>query len=417
MIGTAAQVTKAGDDPGLHSKDVRPVVCHLVERLTIGGAQVALQGLAVQLGSSACQHIVCALEGGPLQALLEHQGIPVRCLNLPRRSIVTGPLYVIYTVRVLRALTRVLRRHHVALIHAHLPDAIVVGALAGKLSGTPVVGTYQGLGIWPRNRSKYDPRTMIRKILYRLAGRYSKRTIAVSPPVWSLLCENLGFSPETTVLIPNSIDTDRFRDAVPPPGLARELGMEGSQRAIVCVGRFVVNKGQRVLIQAMPEIIGRCPDAVLLLVGDGPARRELTELTTQLGLDGRVKFLGTRSDVPEILSSAEIFAQPSFYEGIPLSVLEAMAAGKPVVATRVPGNADVIEDKRNGILVPPGDPGAMADAIASLLSEPERAKAMGARGQASVRETYDIRETAARVEDLYLDVLGSHRSLPPRERI
>ncbi len=418
MKPTAAHFAEAENDPlGSPAGAKRPVVCHLVERLTIGGAQVALQGLAAELRSGAFEHIVCGLEGGPLEALLEREGVRVLCLNQRRRSIVEGPLYAFYVLRVLTELGRMLRRHRVELIHAHLPDAIVVAAIAGRLTGTPVIGTYQGLGIFPRHRPRHDPRNVLRRSLYHLAGRLSKWTIAVSPSVRNLLCGELGFSPETTVLIPNSIDTERFAGVLAPPALARELGLRDRQRVVACVGRFVVNKGQRVLIEAMAEVVKRWPEAILVLVGDGPARNDLTDLTNHLGLQGHVRFAGTRSDVPEILALAEVFVLPSFYEGVPLSVLEAMAAAKPVVATRVPGNMEVIEDESQGVLVPSGDAPAMAQAIERLLSEPERALEMGKRGQALVRQKYDLRDSAARMEELYHGVLGSRGPFPGQKRI
>jgi glycosyltransferase involved in cell wall biosynthesis len=418
LSAAAAHVEEAGIDPRRPAVGAeRPVVCHLVERLTIGGAQMVLQGLAARLRTGAFEHIVCGLEGGPLEALLERDGIRVVCLDQRRRSVLEGPLYLFYVLRVLKELRRLLRRHKVALIHAHLPDAIVVAAIAGRLSGTPVIGTYHGLGILPKHRSRYDPRNALRRSLYHLAGRLSKRTIAVSLPVRELLCHELGFSPETTVLVQNGIDPERFDKAVAPPGIRREVGIGDREQVIVCVGRFVVHKGQRVLIEAMAEVVKRWPDAVLVLVGDGPARQDVADLTNRLGLGGSVIFAGTRSDVPEILALAKVFVLPSFYEGHPLSVLEAMAAGKPVVATRVPGTSDVIEDGSEGVLVGPGDASAMAEAICRLLADSEQALEMGKRGQALVRRKYDIRGAASQMEELYQDVLRSERPVPDRGQL
>lgn len=340
-----------------------------------------------------------------MQAFLERDGIRVVCLDLPRPSILRGPSFVVYLIRVLRALFAVVRRHRVAIIHAHLPDCIIMGALVGALTRTGVVATYHGLGIFPPGRRPFDPRSHLRRFMYCLSEKLTDRTIAVSQPVRDLLCRQLGFAQETTVLILNGVDTETLAQPREPPQLRSELGLAASDRVITCVGRLVTDKGQRFLVEAMSEVVRHYPSAILVLLGDGPSGEELKTLTRELQLESYVRFAGERTDVPAILAMTEIFVLPSLAEGIPLAVIEAMAAGKPVVATAVPGNVDVIEDDRFGRLVPSKDAGALARAICALLAEPIQAEEMARRAQARVRERFNIKRTLAATEHLYDQVM------------
>src|SRR5436190_500413 len=157
---------------------------------------------------TAYSPIVCCLQRGALAQQLERDGIRVHCLNLRRRSVLDGPLFVVFILKLLRRLTRLIRTERVAIMHAHLQDCIIWSVLAGALTRTPVIGTYHGLGIMPQGRRRADPRNAVRRALYRLAGRLADRTIAVSGPVRELLCREMGFDERKTVLLLNGVDTD-----------------------------------------------------------------------------------------------------------------------------------------------------------------------------------------------------------------
>jgi glycosyltransferase involved in cell wall biosynthesis len=227
------------------------------------------------------------------------------------------------------------------------------------------------------------------------------------------LCQELGFAPERTLLVENGVDIDAFAGARETPGLRRSLEIDDGRRIVACVGRLARGKNQDVLIRAMRRVRVAFPDAMLLLVGDGPLRPELEALVAREELQEGVRFARERTDVAEVLAASEVFVLPSDAEGIPLSLIEAMAAAKPVVATRVPGNVDVIRDPAFGALVPPRDPDALAMAIESLLSDPERARKLGSAGQAHVRSEFDIRATLARLERIYDEVLEERARRSP----
>lgn len=393
------------DDPS------KPVVCHVIEGLDFGGGEILVHSLAVGLQNSGYRPIVCCLQPGPLAQQLDRDGIALHCLNLRRRSLLEGPLFVAFVLKLLWHLVRLIRRERVAIVHAHLQDCIIWGAFAGALTRTPVVGTYHGLGVMPKGRSRWDPRNAIRRGLYRLAGRLTDRTIAVSNPVRRLLCDEMAFDDRKTVLLQNGVDTDRFARAKDCGGARSELGLE-NRTIVICVGRLIAAKGQRFLVDAMVDIVRRHPAAALLLVGDGPERASLEARARDLKLSHCVRVAARRDDVPELLAMSAVFVLPSFSEGIPLALVEAMAAGKPVVATAVPGNVDVVVDARFGVLVPPRDAQALADAVSGLLDDPVRAAAVGARGRERVREHFDSRRSLAATVALYDEVLAERGRLP-----
>ena len=322
--------------------------------------------------------------------VLARDGFTVVSLDVRRTTITAGPAFALFVARAVHRLRRVMRAHDVGLLHAHLPDPIVWAAAAGALQDTPVVGTYHGLGILPAGRGALDPRNALRRGLYRWAARRSARTIAVSPQIRGLLCGTLGFPEATTVTLTNGIDTDAFAANARGAGVRAELGLDG-RRVIACVGRLIEAKGQGILLEAFARLRQTHPDVALLLVGDGPARGELESRVRTLGLAGQVVFAGNRRDIPAVLSATDVFVLPSFAEGIPLSLLEAMAAGVPVVATAVPGNTNVVAHDGLGRLVPPRDAAAIAAAVAGLLDTPEAARRIGGAGQAHVRTHFDSR--------------------------
>lgn len=386
----------------------RPVVCHFIERLDHGGGEMLVYSLATRIREAGYEPIVCCLQRGAVADLLERDGVPVVALGVRRRSALEGAAFVAFAATLVWRLAAVIRQQRVSIVHAHLPDSIIAAAIAGRLTGAAVVGTYHGLGVLPARRARIDPRNAIRRKLYRAAARLSARTTAVSTPVYQMLCAEFGFDPSTTVLLVNGVDCERFGRAIPDHEALTALGItEGT--VIVCVGRLVAGKGQRFLVDAMPAILERVPSATLLLVGAGPERSALEERVRALGLQQRVCFAGERPDVPALLAAASLFVLPSLAEGIPLALLEAMAAGKPVVATAVPGNLDVIVDERYGRLVPAADSGALAAAVCALLADPAAASAMAARGRRRVQQEFDLGRAAASLASMYTDVLAERR--------
>ena len=172
-----------------------PRVLHFIESLGIGGAERTVQDLAMRLPAHGIATAVCCLRDGPLRAPLERAGVAVFCLGLRRRSIVLLPWFIADIARVLWRLTRLLRSHNIDILHAHIADAAMLALAAAHWCGVPLIVTFHGLGLLPTERRRGDPRTWLRRRLYRALARGAWRSIAVSPKVQQALCEDLGFEP------------------------------------------------------------------------------------------------------------------------------------------------------------------------------------------------------------------------------
>jgi glycosyltransferase involved in cell wall biosynthesis len=217
-----------------------------------------------------------------------------------------------------------------------------------------------------------------------------------------------GVPPAKLVVVRNGI-----RHRAPRRGRAAVragLGLGARDRVVLTVGRLAEQKGHRSLCRAVPAILERAPNARFLWAGDGPLEGELRALARRLGVDETVRFLGRRDDVPDLLGAADLFVLPSLFEGLPLAVLEAMAAGLPVVATRAGGTAEVVDDGVTGHLVPAGDVAALADAVADLLRHPARARVWGRAGRARFEREFHAGRMARETAEVYRGLLDAART-------
>jgi glycosyltransferase involved in cell wall biosynthesis len=208
-------------------------------------------------------------------------------------------------------------------------------------------------------------------------------------------------------VVPNGVDTERYR-AVPAgtrERLRRSLEL-GTEFAWLAVGRFETAKDYPNMLRAFARVRARRPDAVLLLVGRGSLQAETEALAGSLGLGGAVRFVGTREDVPEFMTAADGYVMSSAWEGMPMVLLEAAAAGLPIVATRVGGNQEVVVDGTTGFLVAPTDDEALATAMLRLMAVPDsERRTMGSRGHDHVRQHYGLARVVDRYEAAYREVL------------
>ncbi len=211
-----------------------------------------------------------------------------------------------------------------------------------------------------------------------------------------------------TGLITTVVNGIRPRRAVQPRKQARlRLGVDPDQRVVLAVGRLLVQKGHRYLVEALPELVARFPDVVVVIVGDGALRAELVARATSLGVQDRLRLVGFVEDARSLLGAADVFVLPSRQEALPLSALEAMDAGLPVVGTRVLGTAEVVVDGVTGLLVRPEDPAALAGAIGRLLADPARARRYGAAGRERFAERYTSDRMARQTLAVYDEALAA----------
>jgi glycosyltransferase involved in cell wall biosynthesis len=187
------------------------------------------------------------------------------------------------------------------------------------------------------------------------------------------------------------------------------LGLDAQMRIVLTVARYTEQKDHRTLLAAAPAILAREPRARFVFVGTGPLEEAVRRTIHERNLDQHVILLGHRADVPDLMAAADLFVLPSRFEGLPLAVLEAMAAGLPVVATRVCGTAEAVEDRVTGLLVEPGDAEILASAISELLAKPRWAARLGARGRVRVQQAFSLDRMAREILALYHDLLTRSR--------
>lgn len=227
----------------------------------------------------------------------------------------------------------------------------------------------------------------------------------VSPLVVQCLTELSGTSRQRTVLIPNGIELERFASAATTSQPRSILGLPQKGRLIGCVGNLRVEKNHQLVLRAMARLGPEEPETNLVLCGDGDQRSDLEALARSLGIENRVIFLGYRLDVPQILAALDLVLLPSCYEGLPLSVLEAWAASRPIIATTVPGIQELIRHNEDGWLVPPEDPEQMADGIRRILKDPVLGGRLSLSGRRRVFQEYGIEAMVVGYDRIYRELI------------
>ncbi len=283
------------------------------------------------------------------------------------------------------------------ILHAHnlFFSSTTAAVLLRRVLKRPLVttmhlGSLRHLGGPSRLLASSYERTLGRAIV-----RGSDRLIAVSNDV-AQHAVHLGARPEAVRIIANGVDVRQFR-----PSTSRENG----PFRVACVGRLIFNKGPQYLVEAAPEVLRAHPETEFVFVGDGPLRPRLEERARRLGISHRVTFLGTRPDVAAILQRCDLLARPSLLEGMPLTVLEAMACGLPVVATPISGTAELVRDGETGLLVRPADPASLARAILRLMDDEPLREACGKKARRLVARGHSWDAVAAKTLAVYSELL------------
>ena len=355
-------------------------VLHCVYSVAVGGQEMVILALASHADRSRfAPRVLCLDAAGELAPRFAAAGIPVDVLDASVRG---GGL------KMVRALHRYLRQRRPAVLHTHNPGPHQYGALARLRSGVPVlVHTKHG-----RNHE------LGRKgrALERLAGRLTDMVVPVSSDAADVARDVERVPSNRIRVIRNGIDL---------AGSARPQRTTAGWRA-VHVARLNVVKDQTTLLRAARIVLDRQPRFELDIVGDGEMRPALERLAAELQLGRAVRFHGYHDDVRPFLAAADAFVLSSVSEGIAISLLEAMAAALPVIATRVGGTPEVVVDSGTGYLVPARDPAAMAAALITLLSQPDHARSLGAAGRTRVEECFTLGATVQAYESLYLEMLN-----------
>ncbi|MEA2554695.1 MAG: hypothetical protein QOI60_26 [Actinomycetota bacterium] len=319
-------------------------------------------------------------------------------------------------IRAERELVHIMRRWRPQVVHTHMAKAGALGRIAARHAGVPViVHTFHG-HVLQSYFSDLKNRTFA-----TIERELAKRTdvlVAVAPSVRDdLLALGIG-RPEQWHVVPVGVDLDPLLSSRPDQREARvSLGLPLDGPIVGCVGRLVAIKDHATLFEAARQVLERHPETTFVLAGDGELREQLTAAARRL-LGDRVIFMGWVQDLPALYAACDVVALTSQLEGTPVALIEASAAGKPVVATRVGGVREVVRDGNTGWLVAPGDPVGMAANIAALLEDPAGAKRMGQEGAIWVRDRFGQERLADDLTALYGELLarkGLRRRAAPVE--
>ena len=301
------------------------------------------------------------------------------------------------------------RRPHV--VHTALTNANLVGRFAAMGLPTVVVSSLVSTP-YAAVRLK-DPKINIRKLrVVQMIDAWSSRNLtthfhAVSNSAKAAAINDLGLSPERITVVERGRDTARLGQPSPQrrEQARLRLGLQPDDQMIVNVGRQDYPKGQKYLLEAMAKLVEKQSKTTLFIVGrSGQVSPDLEKLKEQLHLNGQVRFLGHREDIPEILAAADLFVFPSLFEGLPGAVIEAMALGLPIVASDIPPVREVVEENQNAILVAPASPSELAKAIATLLADRDKAFAYGKHSRKIFETRFTLQQSAARMIELYRQV-------------
>ncbi|HVB59363.1 MAG TPA: glycosyltransferase family 4 protein, partial [Candidatus Acidoferrales bacterium] len=293
---------------------------------------------------------------------------------------------------------RILRQQRVDILHSHMFQASRLASPLARMCSVPLIlETSHGRESWRKGWLKGS------FVVDRLVGHTVDRMIAVSEANARYLVKDKGLPAGKITVIYPGVRFERFNpSAAVPLDLKTRLGFDVNDPVLLVAGRLEPQKGHRVLIDALPLILREFPRVRLVCLSDGALRSKLEQRVAELGLQNSVRFTGYQPDLLPWLALADICVLPSYYEGLPVAVVEALASGKPMVATAVDGTPEVLTDGETGLLVPPGDSASLAKAIIQMLANPEQRASMARKGHERVLELFGKDVMIERTQDFYL---------------
>ncbi len=369
----------------------RPLrILFVVNGFAVGGGELKLLELVSELKrryGNGYRAVVAAVgQGGPLFESFEAAA--------DRTAVFTKRHP--YDVSQVAGLYRLIREERVDLVQTTLFYADVIGTLAARLAGVKRVLS------WEAVTQPYGARHMA---AYRAAAKGFSVSISVSDAIRDQVRRERRVPEFKTRTIHYGVDVTRFRP-VSGASLRRSLGIPRDAVVFGTVARLTPQKGHRFLIEALPEIVHENPGALFVFAGDGPLRGSLESTASALGVRRNVLFLGFRRDIVELMGAFDAFILPSLYEGLPNAVLEAMACGKPVIATAVDGTPEAVTHERTGLLVPPRNPSTLAEAVLRFCRDPRRMREMGRNGRRRAVERFGLDRQISAFDELYRKLIN-----------
>ena len=359
-------------------------ILQLIGDLEPGGAERVVISLSNHLRDNGYPVMICSRKGGEL--IKEGNNVPVQIIS---KTFLLDPLYIL-------RLCRFVVKNKIGIIHSHLFGNNLYGFIVSLLTGRKIIFTIHGEDCFQNKK---------RILFYKITAPFVLKIVAVSPPISEKLINEMGIERSKVELIVNGINASGGENAFKRDETRRLLGLPKDSHIIGSIGNIKPVKGYDVLIRSAQRVIEAFPDSVFVIVG-GIYQHEdymnsLLDLIRHESLENHFVFLGKRSDVDRILSVFDIFALPSRSEGTSLSLLEAMAAGKAIVATNVGGTAHILINEYNSLLVPPDDSLRLADAILRLMSNSGLTNELSKNAKTDVIHKYSAEQMVRKYMNLY----------------
>ena len=364
-------------------------VLHMIETPGTGGAERVLVDIARSLPSPFESVGAILVDGWTVQEL-RATGIPCHILPLQRSFDYGWP----------SRLARFIQTNRIDIVHAHEFTSAVYAAFGAALASVPIVSTIHGKNYWPER--------LYRRAALRIAIEMSAAFVAVSFDLARFVSATVPVPERKLTVVRNGIDLTKFFPDVSSAARARaELGAAPSDVVILCVGALDPVKGQSILVDVACGLRGRVAPFKIWIVGEGPLRSELQSRIDKENLGDCVRLLGWRTDVATLLSSANLSVLPSFSEGMPLAVMESMACGTPIVASRVGGVGELIVDGTHGLLVRAGDVQALTAAVSRLVTDHALGSRLATAGRDRAAKEFSLTGMTDRYAELYRAALDS----------
>ena len=379
------------------------VLAELAGSAAYGGGERYLELLFDRLDRARYRELLICPESGPFVRRMKERGVDTQLVHL-------APLF---NPMALWRLTRLLVRERVTILQTHGARANFYGRIAGRLAGVPVI-----ISTVHNSMKDYEVRSLRRWLyafLLRLTLPLVHQIICVSDANRRDLIEECPAAAAKTHTVYNGVDPLAFTSQPDHQRVRQELGVIQGP-VLLTIARLTEQKGHRYLLQALPRLLETWAQLSCIFVGEGELHDALQRMAIDLGVEQACRFVGVRDDIPDVLAAADVVVLPSLSEGFPFVLLEALAMGCPVVASRVNGVPELIEDHRTGLLVPPRDPQALAAAIREILSDPTAASKMGAVGRAMVRERFTVNRMVANTTAIFDAAMQDAGVEPPIQK-
>jgi sugar transferase (PEP-CTERM/EpsH1 system associated) len=380
-----------------------PLVAHIIFRLDVGGLENGLVNLVNHMPAERFRHAIVSLtDASEFRRRIRRPDVAVYCLHKPPGNSIATQL----------RLWRLLRRLRPDIVHTRNLAALEC-TVAAALAGCRI----RVHGEHGRDVADPDGTSLRRQAIRRLYKPFVHRYVAVSADLARYLRTRVGVDEGRVSHICNGVDIGRFHPRGEAPAAAGRSDT-GAPFVIGTAGRMDPVKDPLNLVRAfciLVERMGAMRGALrLAMAGDGPLRKEVVSMLRRAGLEGHVSVTGPCSDMPAFMRGLDVFVLPSLGEGISNTILEAMASGVPVIATRVGGNPELVQESVSGLLVPPADPHALADAMACYIAQPDVARRHGAAGRQAAEQRYGLQAMVRNYEQLYDELLAPRRSAAAR---